>query len=130
MLKPTAVFHALLEAVKDTGDGELTDIDCGGGAVAPCCPVKVREAGVTVSRLVAGTLDRTTFPILLPAYSVNQMLPSGPGVIPNGSDPLLGIVYWVRARPGVILPIVDPPASHRLPSGPSATPWTAWPAVG
>ena len=48
-------------------------------------------------------------PILLPAYSVNQRLPSGPAVIPTG--PLLGVMpalNSVTVPPVVIRPILLP----------------------
>ena len=65
-------------------------------------------------------------PILLPASSVNQRLPSEPAVIPSGSEPAVGIVNsvmtWVV---GLIIPILPVRISvnQRLPSGPAAIPW-------
>ena len=59
-------------------------------------------------------------PILLPLYSVNQRLPSGPAVMPSGELEPVGIVYSVNDPPVVTLPILLPlySVNHSLPSGP------------
>ena len=53
---------------------------------------------------------------------MNQRLPSGPAVIPNGSlSPVMPALYSVTAPAGVIFPILLPLISvnQRLPSGPA-----------
>src|SRR4051812_33573801 len=60
-----------------------------------------------------------TRPIFLPAYSVNQMFPSGPVVIPYESPPE-GIGSSVMTPDTVMRQmLVCEPESQRLPSGPA-----------
>src|SRR4029077_8105360 len=72
-------------------------------------------------RAAEGTSRR---PILLPKYSVNQRLPSGPAAISPGKLPDVGIANSVMAPAGVIRPIRLPSRSvnQRLPSGPAVIP--------
>jgi hypothetical protein len=61
-------------------------------------------------------------PILLAAASnsVNQRLPSGPGVMPYGRLPEVGVEYSVILPTGVIRPtlLTLNSVNQRLPSGP------------
>jgi hypothetical protein len=63
-------------------------------------------------------------PMLLPVHSVNQILPSGPALMPTGSKPEVGTEYSVNDPDVVILPILLPStsANQRLPSGPAVMP--------
>ncbi len=86
-------------------------------SVAAAVPIEL-AAPVTA---VGSSLRR---PIRLPAYSVNQMFPSGPVVIPSGWLPaVIPFEYSVTTPAGVMRPIL--PASsvnQRLPSGPTVIP--------
>ena len=64
-------------------------------------------------------------PILLPAFSVNQRLPSGPAVICCGALAAVGMTYSVTTPLVVIWPMVLPLASvnQRLPLGPAVIPY-------
>ncbi len=59
-------------------------------------------------------------PILPEPFSVNQRLPSGPAVIPQGRADAVGTANSVIDPPGVIRAILSVPASvtQRLPSEP------------
>ncbi len=61
------------------------------------------------------------FPIWLPSISVNQRLPSGPVVIPPGSEAAVGTGNSVTTPAVVIRPMLLPTSSvnQRLPSGPA-----------
>ena len=64
-------------------------------------------------------------PIRSPATSVNHRLPSGPAVMPKGSEPaVMPALNSVTTPAGVIRPIRLPANSvnHRLPSGPAVMP--------
>ena len=63
-------------------------------------------------------------PMLLPAYSVNHRLPSGPPVMLNGLLPAVGAENSVITPAVVILPILFAVClqNHRLPSGPLVIP--------
>src|SRR2546421_9377974 len=63
-------------------------------------------------------------PILLPPFSVNQRLPSGPAVIQRDTLPAVGTTNSVMMPAGVLRPILLPclSANQRLPSGPAAIP--------
>ena len=68
------------------------------------------------------TPEGVILPILLPVFSVNHTLPSGPGAIPTGKADAVGIVYSVIAPVvGLILPTLLAPFSvnHMSPSGPA-----------
>lgn len=68
-------------------------------------------------------------PILLPAPSVNQRLPSGPTVMPHGVLAAVGIGYRVSVPEVVILSTVFPAFStnQRVSSGPRVIPLGAVP---
>src|SRR3989442_5559746 len=81
--------------------------------------------------LVEVVRGNTNTPILLLAASVNQMLPSGPALMPNG--PLIGVgtVYSVMLPLVVTFPILPlPTANQKLPSGPPAMPNVGLPGTG
>src|ERR1700758_4942394 len=61
-------------------------------------------------------------PILLPAFSTNHRLPSGPAVIPSGDALAVGIGYSVIVPDVVMRPILfaDRSVNQRAPSGPAA----------
>src|SRR6266511_385299 len=60
-------------------------------------------------------------PMLLPMYSVNHSLPSGPEAMPQGALSGVGMGYSVMAPSVVIRPILPlDSVNHRLPSGPEA----------
>src|SRR5260221_581293 len=68
-------------------------------------------------------------PILFPSSSVNQRLPSGPAVMPNGLQPnlcpqVVGRGNKVELPAVVMRPMLFPKAkvNHRLPSGPAVMP--------
>src|SRR5438132_10054401 len=73
-----------------------------------------------------------TLATLLVPLSVNQMLPSGPAVMPMGLLPAVGIGYSVMAPDLVILPTLFPMSSvnQTLPSRPAAMPNGKLPGVG
>src|SRR5947209_4726475 len=83
---------------------------------------KAKHAGVGIGNSVMAPYG-VMRPILLPPFSVNRRLPSGPVVMPYG-PPLFGIGNSVMAPAGVILPTLPPSTStnHTLPSGPAAMP--------
>src|SRR5438105_14513893 len=78
------------------------------------------------------TPEVVTLATLLVPLSVNQMLPSGPVVMPMGLLPAVGIVYSVMAPVLVILPTLFPMSSvnQTLPSRPAAMPNGKLPGVG
>src|SRR6516164_10508264 len=82
-----------------------------------------------VPEAASGRTRRLT---LLPSYSVNQMLPSCPRAIPNGSPPAVATGYSVMAPASVIVPILLPPysANQILPSPPTVMPAYKWFGVG
>src|SRR5260370_26374792 len=68
-------------------------------------------------------------PILSPLFSANQTLPSGPAVMPSGSQPnlfpqVLGSGNKVELPPVLVRPMLFPKAkvNHRLPSAPAVIP--------
>ena len=72
-------------------------------------------------------------PTLLPACSTNQMLPSGPSVMPTGALLAVGIVNSPTTTPAVLTsPILFPPRSvnQRLPLAPFAMSKGVLAAVG
>src|SRR6266851_4791460 len=72
-------------------------------------------------------------PILLPWYSMNQRLPSGPAVIVIGSLPAVGMGNSAVMVPlGLMRPILLPlnSVNQRLPSGPAVIPSGELLAVG
>src|SRR5206468_1364548 len=76
--------------------------------------------------------DVVMLPIWFAAASANHSLPSGPGPIPSGSLPGVGMSNSVTSPAVVILPILFPEASvnQRLPSGPAVIPPGLLDAVG
>src|SRR5713101_8651302 len=64
----------------------------------------------------------TNWPILLPENSVNQRLPSGPVVMPNGLLLAVGMKNSVTAPAVVMRPILlaSYSVNQRFPSGPAA----------
>src|SRR5262249_30471392 len=71
-------------------------------------------------------------PILLPLFSVNQRLPSGPDVIANGWLLTVGTINSVMAPFVVMRAILSVACSvnQRLPSGPDVICWGLLPDVG
>src|SRR5215813_8410574 len=69
-------------------------------------------------------------PILLPSYSVNQRLPSGPAVIPLSWLASVRTSNSVSVPLGVIYPILLPAVNQRLPSGPAVIPLSRLASVG
>src|SRR3984885_11569264 len=73
-----------------------------------------------------------SLPILLAALSASHMLPSEPGVMPNGSAPDVGTLNsWTD--PDVVTWATLSPANsvaYRVPSGPGARPYGSAPLVG
>src|SRR5262245_28209502 len=69
---------------------------------------------------------------ILPPLAVNQRLPSGPAVIPQGSLWGVGRLNSVTTPEGVIRPLrlAPPSANQRLPSGPAVIPSGLLLAVG
>src|SRR5579884_2162440 len=63
-------------------------------------------------------------PILLPLFSVNHILPSGPEQIPVGLLPVVGMVYSVKVPPVVTFAtlLVACSTNHRFPSEPAQIP--------
>ena len=94
---------------------------------------RVRCSAVGMVNSVMAWVVGLIVPILLPPYSVNQRLPSGPAVIPSGSAAAVGsgnsVVAWVV---GLIVPILSAldSVNQRLPSGPAVIPTGAAAAVG
>ena len=80
-------------------------------------------AGSVYSVMRVGELGLNT-PILSAPHSVNQILPSGPAVMPAGVLEAVGIVYSVNTPLGVIFPIMLPfnSVNQMFPSGPAVIP--------
>jgi hypothetical protein len=86
-------YGAWVAAINEVGEGELMVSDCGAGTVPPCSPVNEKNEGLMVRRLGTGTVDSTSFAMLLLMDSVNHMLPSFPEVMPAGDELPLGVKY-------------------------------------
>src|SRR5437879_4569194 len=93
--------------------------------------VPIVFAGSEYSVIELGEPGLST-PILSAPHSVNQILPSGPAVIPAGVLEAVEIGYSVSPPLGVIFPILLPlnSVNQMFPSGPAAMALGFVPVVG